>query len=377
VSDASRSRPDALPGVRVPALLRRLADPDRLADVLYEAWRRPKVELHLHLEGSLRVASVRDMAGRHDPGSPLFRPDWHVGYWTFHDLAGFVQQLRVVHRACVRDLSDLERLAREALEDLALQNVRYAEVSWSARLPNHPFYLPLEAAVRTIDRARREVEARTNLRAGLILAVDRNPNVGGAEPTRLAARGLIEEALRARDGGANLVGIDLHGDEQTRPDVEPFVDAFRLAARGGLGLRAHAGEGAGAATVARSVDRLAVQRIGHGVRAIEDAAVVQQIARAGVALDVCPTSNVLTGSVPSLAAHPIRHLLAAGVPVTVSSDDPIAFETTVTAELALLHLTHGFTWPELGDLTVDAVRHSFLPSDERESLSRSLAAGWA
>jgi hypothetical protein len=152
--------PDTLPGVRVPAMLRQLAAPDHLAGVLYECWRRPKVELHLHLEGSLRVASVCEMAGRHDPRSPLIRPDWHVGYWTFRDLPGFVQQLRGVHRACVRDLADLERLAREAFEDLALQNVRYAEVSWSARLPNHPFYLPLGKAVSTIDRARREVEQR-------------------------------------------------------------------------------------------------------------------------------------------------------------------------------------------------------------------------
>src|SRR5262249_5332345 len=159
--------------------------------------------------------------------------------------------------------------------------------------PTHPFYLPLQEAVSAIDRARREVEARTDLRAGLILGVDRNPNVDGAEQVRQAAVGLAEEALRARDAGANLVGIDLHDDEQTRPDVEPCVDAFRLAARAGLGLRAHAGEGAGAATVRDSIDRLGVQRIGHGVRAIEDAQSVQEIAEAGVALDVCPTSNVL------------------------------------------------------------------------------------
>jgi adenosine deaminase len=376
-----------VPGVRVPALLRRLAEPDRLADVLQQAWRRPKVELHLHLEGTLRQATVCDLAGRHDPRSPLTRPDWHVGRWTFQDLAGFVRQFRVVHRACVRDLSDLERLAREAFEDLALQNVRYAEVSWSARLPSHPAYIPLEDALLTIDGARRAIEAQHNFRAGLILAIDRNPNVEGARAVardaavERAAVGLVEGALRARESGANVVGIDLHGDEQTRPDVEPFVAAFRLAGEAGLGLRAHAGEGSGAATVRASIERLGVQRIGHGVRAVEDARVVQQIVRAGVALDVCPTSNALTGTAPAFDGppneqHPIRRLLAAGAPITVSSDDPIVFETTVTSELALLQLALGLGPRELRALTLNAVRHSFLPADRRATLARSIEADW-
>jgi adenosine deaminase len=377
VTAGSRSTADLLPGVRVPAIFERLADPERRVEALDGAWRRPKVELHLHLEGTLRTATVCELAGRHDPLSPLTRPDWHVGHWTFTDLAGFVQQFRVVHRACVRDLTDLERLAREAFEDLALQNVRYAEISWSGRLPNHPFYIPLQDAMSAIDQARRDVEARSDLRAGLILAIDRHPNVDGEDQVRRAAISLVEGALRAREAGVKLVGIDLHGDEQTRPDVEPFVDAFRLAAESGLGLRAHAGEGSGAATVRDSVERLGVQRIGHGVRAAEDDVVVRAIAKAGVALDVCPTSNLLTGTVPSLEALPLRRLAAAGVPVTVSSDDPIVFQTTVTAELALLHLAHGLSWSELGELTLNAVRHSFLPPAEKEHLAASIAAGWS
>jgi adenosine deaminase len=367
---------EPLPGVRVPALLQRLAAPDHLAETLQEAWRRPKVELHLHLEGSLRPATVCELAGRHDPTSPLTRPDWHVGRWTFDDLAGFVRQFRVVHRACVRDLSDLERLAREAFEDLALQNVRYAEVSWSARLPSHQFYIPVALAIEAVDRARREVEARTDLRVGLILAINRSPTVEDDRQLARDAVSLVEGALEARQAGACVVGIDLHGDEQTHPHVEPFVAAFRLAKEGGLGLRAHAGEGSGAATVRASIERLGVQRVGHGVRAAEDDAVVQQIVQAGVALDVCPTSNVLTGTARSLEAHPIGGLIAAGVPVTVSSDDPIVFETTVTSELALLHLGQNLGWSELGALTVNAAHYSFLPPAERDRLAREIAAGW-
>jgi adenosine deaminase len=377
MSGSPSAPPELLPGVRVPASFHDLADPDRRAEALREAWRRPKVELHLHLEGTFRPATVCDLAARHDPLSPLARPDWNVGRWTFRDLAGFVQQFRVVNRACLRDLSDLERLAREGFEDLALQHVRYAEVGWSVRLPSHPYYLPLGDAVAAIDRARREVEARTDLQVGLILSLDRCLTGGEPEAVSRAAIGVVEQVLAAREAGARVLGIDLHGDEQTCPDVGPFIDAFRLAAQGGLGLRAHAGEGSGAATVRDSIERLAVQRIGHGVRAAEETGLVRRIAEARVALDICPTSNVRTGTVESLAAHPIRKLAAAGVPITISSDDPIVFETTVTTELALLHLAHELMWFELRDLTLSAVRHSFLSASERAALAASIAAGWA
>ena len=376
VSEVGDPTIGCLPGVRVPALLARLGDPDRVAAALHEAWRRPKVELHLHLEGTLRPATVCELAGRHDPGSPLTRPDWHVGYWTFRDLAGFVEQFRIVHRACVRDLSDLERLAREGFEDLAHQNVRYAEVSWSARPPSHPLYLPLGDALGAIDQARRDVESRTDLRVGLILGVNRAPGLGGDDETHDGARALVEEALRARDDGVHLVGVDLHGDEQSHPGVEPFVDAFRLAARAGLGLRAHAGEGDGPTSVRDAVDTLRVHRVGHGVRAVEDPDLLARLGQARVPLDLCPVSNVRTGTVSSLEAHPIRRLLNAGIPVTISSDDPIVFDTCVTAELALLHLAHGFSWRELGELTLHAVTASFLPSVERAALARTVAPAW-
>jgi adenosine deaminase len=376
VKQPSGSRPDSLPGVRESALFKQLADPERRAAALREAWRRPKVELHLHLEGTLRPATVCELAGRHDPGSPLTRPDWQAGYWSFRDLASFVREFRVVNRTCVRDLDDLERLAREGFEDLAIQNVRYAEVSWSARMPGHPFYLPFREAFTVIDRARREVEARTRLRVSLIVGINRVPESVAEEETRPGVIELVEEAIRARDDGLNLVGIDLHGDEQAQPRAEPFVDAFRVAAEAGLGLRAHAGEGAGPAVVRDAVERLAVQRIGHGVRAVDDPALVERLGAAGVTLDLCPTSNVLTGAVPSLAAHPICRFLAAGIPVTIGSDDPIVFETSVTTELALLHLAPGFSWRELGDLMVTAAQASFLPSAKRAALARELASAW-
>ena len=104
---------------------------------------------------------------------------------------------------------------------------------------------------------------------------------------------------------------------------------------------------------------------------------LKQLGAARVALDVCPTSNVLTAAVPAVGAHPIRRLLAAGIPVSIGSDDPIVFGTSVTTELALLHLAHSFSWSQLGTLMVNAATYSFLPSARREALADTMAASWS
>ena len=182
--------------------------------------------------------------------------------------------------------------------------------------------------------------------------------------------------MAARDRGAAVVGVDLHGDEQTFPSPQPFVAAFRLAAQAGLGRQAHAGEGAGATSVWDCLHGLDVQRIAHGVRAVEDPALVAHLAQAGVVLDVCPTSNVRTGLAPSVAAHPIRALHEAGVRVTVSSDDPLPLATTVTEELAHLHRDLGFSLPDLGRFMVTAAAHSFQPTSVRATLVRTLQDVW-
>jgi len=182
--------------------------------------------------------------------------------------------------------------------------------------------------------------------------------------------------VAARDRGAAVVGVDLHGDEQMFPSPQPFVAAFRLAAQAGLGRRAHTGEGAGAPSVWDCLRQLDVQRIAHGVRAVEDPALVTHLVQTGVVLDICPTSNVRTGLAPSVAAHPIRALHEAGVRITVSSDDPLLFATTVTEELAHLHRDLGFSLRDLGRFMVTAAAHSFQPASVRATLIRTIQDAW-
>ncbi len=347
-----------------------------LAATLERLWALPKVELHLHLEGSLRPQTVCELAAGYEPESPLGRAGWETAYWTFRDLAGFVDELGRVLRTCLRRPEDYYRAARECFEDLAAQHVAYAEVSFGPRIPGRPHYVPLEETAAAIDQARREVEARSTLRAGIIVGIARDrvaEHEAGAEALALQ---YVREALQARERGVAICGIDLHGNEQALAAVEPFIPAFRLAKEAGLGLRAHAGEASGAPTVWASLRHLRVQRIAHGVRAVEDPSLVAQLAQARVALDVCPTSNVYTGVVPSLAAHPIRVLHDAGVPVTVSSDDPLVFSTSITAELAILVQVLGFRTAEIGALQVTAASQSFLPEEQRAALAARLHAAW-
>jgi adenosine deaminase len=371
------------PGVRLPSLLapsrdgyRSLVDPEVLAEILDVVWRVPKVELHLHLEGALRPETVCELAAKYDAGSPLCRPDWQDGYWSFRDLSGFVVELGRIVQTCLCEADDYYRIAVEVFEDLAAQNVVHAELNLSPRLPDHPRYIPMGDMLAAIDQARRDVEGRTPLRVGLLLGINRGRvAVGNGEAERLAV-GLIRDGLRAREAGVALAGVDLHGDERAVPGVEPFAAAYRLAGEAGLGLRAHAGEATGARTVRESVERLGLQRVAHGVRSTEDPTLVAHLAARGVTLDICPTSNVLTGAVGALEAHPIRDLRDAGVKVTVSSDDPLVFNTTVTSELALLRHRLGFSFAELGELTAQAAAAAFLPAERRASLIDAVRDGW-
>ena len=370
------------PGVRIPAWVRAASEGDRIDPVAFGATlgtlhRLPKVELHLHLEGSLRPETVRELASRYEPDSPLGRPGWQDGYWSFSDLAGFVVELGRVIRACARAPEDYYQIAHDCFEDLAAQKVRYAEVSFSPRTDGRPFYVPFEDTLVAIDKARRDVEGRTDLRVGLLVSLGRHHAAQDGEGAEAHALALVERTIRGRDGGAAVVGIDLHGDEQAYPRVAPFVRAFSAAKEAGLGLRAHAGEGTGAATVWDTIRQLGVQRLGHGVRAIEVPALVRHLAGARIALDLCPTSNVRTGIAASIEEHPIRALHEAGVILTIGSDDPGVFDSTITTELALLHHRLGFTFAELGQLTTQAAAHSFLPEPERDALVAAIAAAWA
>jgi len=184
------------------------------ADVAAILRRVPKIELHLHLEGSLRPQTVREQANRYAPGSPLAQPGWERDFWRFTDLPSFIPEFGTVLRTTIRSAADYYRVARECFEDLVAQNVIYAEPSFGPRTPGQPFYVPLGETLAAIDQARREVEARKPLRIGLILGFSRTHLMPDGQSAATLARDWLEEALAARKGGLPLCGVDLHGDER-------------------------------------------------------------------------------------------------------------------------------------------------------------------
>lgn len=314
----------------------------------------PKVELHLHLEGAIRPETVRELSlERLGWSGPLPR-GWEQRYYTYTDFASFMAQLTPRFPGTPEEYY---RIALECAEDLAAQAVCYTELSFDVPVRSLEDTQRAGPILEALEAARREAERRWPITIRYIAALMRTlPLEVGLERVR--------QVLAAREAGMGIVGIDLHGDESTAPPA-PFAPAFQLAAAAGLGLRAHAGEATGPESIWGAIDALHATRIGHGVRAVEDERLLERLERGDILLELCPTSNVRTAIVPSLAAHPIRILYERGIPVSVSSDDPLPFFTTIEREYRLLVEQFGFSRADLKRMTLGALDASFLPAATR------------
>jgi adenosine deaminase len=252
---------------------------------------------------------------------------------------------------------DLARVASELVEDLAADGVVHAEVRFAPQLHTRRG-LRLQEVVDTVHGALTAAGARHGVEVGLILCCLRHET---------AAQSVVVAELAAANR-AKVCALDLAGDEGSFPDASPHREAFALAAEAGLHRTVHAGENGGAASVRQALDLLGAERIGHGVRVIEDPALVDRIAADGIALDMCPRSNVQTRAVPSLAEHPIDRLLRRGIRVTVSTDGRTLCGTTLTRELETLRRQFGWGADEIARCQVNAAQAAFLDADGRTRL---------
>ena len=312
----------------------------------------PKVQLHCHLEGTVREQTFRALAVRAGIEPRSYR------FATFID---FLHLFRDVLRA-LRVPDDYARIAREYVEDAAAQGVAYAElhVSPSAWTRLHPS-LNVRATVEAIRAALDESGAPHGLRTALIVDLTRN---FGPESAEASAR----EAVALRDLG--VVAIGLGGDERDWPP-ERFARAYAIARDGGLRGVVHAGEAAGAQSVRDAVEILRADRIGHGVRAVEDAAVVELLAERAIPLEVCPTSNRLTGAAPAAEPHPLGALDAAGCVVTIDADDPALFGTTLLDEYR--YVAQAFGTEAMLRFAGNAIGASFAPDALKQVLRERFA----
>ncbi len=325
--------------------------------------RWPKIELHRHLEGCVRFETAWHWAQRSPDLAGLDQDELRrrIEFDGVRDFTHFLNRF-----ASLRQLytcrEAIEQVAWEAVEDAAAEHIRYLELRFS---PDHfASYagFDMETVTLWIVDAAAAAARLHNIRVRYLLTIARNYD----EQT---AAEILSIALRHRDRG--IVGLDLAGNELLYPAV-PFAALFARAREEGLGVTVHAGEAGPAASVWEAVEELGAHRIGHGIRCVDDVRLVHTLRERRIALEVCLTSNVQTGVVPSLLDHPLRRLVQAGVPLTLCSDDPRISRITLTDEWRNA-LDLGLSLEQIVGFTLQAVEHAFLTSAEKEELREALA----
>jgi adenosine deaminase/aminodeoxyfutalosine deaminase len=284
----------------------------------------PKAELHVHHIGSASPQTVAQLAARHDGATPVpADPQRLAEYFTFTDFAHFIDvYLSVVD--LIRDAEDVWTLTYDVARDMAAQNVRYAELTltpYSSVIRG----IPAEAFCEAVEDARRRAEDDFGIQLRWCFDIPGEAGVEAADMT-------LDMAVLLHPDG--LVSFGLGGPELGVPR-STFTEHFKAARAAGLHSVPHAGESAGPESVWDAIDLLGAERIGHGIASVHNDALLARLRDDGIALEICPTSNVCTRSVPSLAHHPLPALVEAGVIVTINSDDPPMFSTTLNNEYAV------------------------------------------
>ncbi|MDQ7909718.1 adenosine deaminase [Phytohabitans sp. ZYX-F-186] len=321
----------------------------------------PKVELHVHHVGSAAPRIVAELAARHEGHTPVpADPAAVARYFEFRDFAHFIEiYLSVVD--LVRDPEDVRILTYEVGRELARQQVRYAELTVTP-YSHTSRGIPAAEFCAAIEDARVRAEAELGIVLRWCFDIPGEAGLAAAEET-------LAIALDHRPDG--LVSFGLGGPEVgvPRPQFKPYFDKARAA---GLRSVPHAGETTGPATIWDAIHELGAERIGHGISAAQDERLMAYLAEHRIPLEISPTSNVRTRAVASLDEHPLPALRAAGVPVTVNSDDPPMFGTTLNDEYAVAARLLDLDEAGLGGLARDAVEASFLPPAEKARIGAEI-----
>jgi len=316
----------------------------------------PKAELHLHLVGSAASQTVLELARRHPDGGVPTDPAALAEFYEFTGFRHFLDVYRAVN-LLVRTGADVVALLDGLAAQLAASRARYAEVQVTP-VRNRMSGIGYDDLAQALADGRTRARERCGVELAWIFDADAALALPGAQET-------LDFAVRYRPPGT--VGIGLGGVENGLPR-SGFAPVFRAARDAGLHSVPHAGETVGPAEVWSAVRDLGAERIGHGIGAAADPALLDHLAAANIALEVCPTSNVCTGAVPGLDRHPLPTLLAAGVPVTLATDDPGMFHTDLNREYLLAHERFGLNAAALAGLARTSARAAFCPPGVRDAL---------
>ena len=327
--------------------------------------RLPKAELHVHLDGSVRPETLLELAADYGKKMPAHTPEALRDYMHVQDARNLVEYLeRFDITLSVMQTGDaLERISYELAQDLAGENVRYAEIRYSPIL-NTREGLPLTEAVEAPLRGLRRAEADFGIQTRIIICGIRN-----MEPA--TSRDLADLTVAYKDRG--VVAFDLAGAEYNYP-AKKHKDAFYTVINKNMAATIHAGEAYGPESIHQALHYCRANRIGHGTRLFEDPDLMRFINDFRIPLEICLTSNVQTRAVPSFEAHPVRQYYDAGIVVSLNTDNRLMSATTVTEEFWRAHQHLGFTWSELVHINRMAFESAFLHRDDKLALIATIDA---
>lgn len=325
----------------------------------------PKVELHRHLEGSVRLSTLVDVArayGLTIPNTGQLRSLVQVNEedpYTFKNFLSKFQTLRLFYRS--PDI--IGRITREAIVDAAADNVRYLELRFTPVALGREQGFSLKEVVEWVIAAAQQAEQVTGTIVRLIMSINRHESLELAEE-------VMRLACDYRQRG--VVALDLAGDESSSP-ATPFIPLFREAKQAGLHVVIHAGEWNGPENVVEAIEAFGAERIGHGVRVMEDPAAIALARERQPVFEVCVTSNYQSGVVTPSQPHPLTDMLAAGLNVTINTDDPSISQITLSDEYRRVCDEQGLSLDQLEERVLAAARAAFLSEAERQELIESLS----
>jgi adenosine deaminase len=320
----------------------------------------PKVELHVHLEGSIRPETLLKLAERNNVILPAYSLEEIREWYQYSDFDHFIEVYSAICN-CIQTPDDFELIATEFLNHQSEQNIKYSEVIFTPS--THHKHVSFDDQLTAINRARMEAEKNLGVRMGLVPDISREMRP-------------IEESFLVADWAAlnmknGIIALGLGGPEVGNPP-ELYQGTFERAQAAGLPSLPHAGETEGPQSIWGAINSLSADRIGHGVRCLEDPELVAFLRENQIPLDVSPTSNVCLGVAPSLAEHPLPELVEEGLFVTVNSDDPPMFDTTLTDEYLQIAKTFGFDINQIKQFVINGVRASLLSPYDQQALEKDI-----
>jgi adenosine deaminase len=325
----------------------------------------PKVELHVHLEGSIRPETLLDLATRNQVELPARSVDELREWYAFKSFDHFIEVYLAAAR-CIQTPADVERITSDFLDGQAEQNILHSEVTYTASTQRMLADIPLDDQLEAINRARTRAGREHGVTMSLTIDYPRN-----LDPDEFV--GVARWAVDNMSRGVSALGL---GGPEVGYPPELFRQAFAVAREAGLPSVPHAGETEGPESIRGALRDLNAVRIGHGVRCLEDADLVAELRERQVPLEVCPTSNVCLGVAPSFAEHPLPRLLDAGLYVTLNSDDPPMFGTTLTDEYLKAADTFGLGAADVREMVRRAAEATLLPAAQKKDLLKRVDQGF-